>query len=348
MSLSTLNHRIIDIENAPAIPGLTFRGFQGDADYPRMAGVIEGSKDADSIQRVTTAEVIAHDYAHLKNCDPQTDMLLAVVEGAANDGVIAYQRVTWWQEEATRHRIYASGIAFLLPGWRRKGVGAAMLGWAENRLRHIAAANAHDGSRFFENWATDKEHGKHALVKANGYTPFTYGAGMVRPDLDDIPDLPLPDDFEIRPVRPEHYRLLWDADQEAFRDHHGYSPLTEEQYQHWLTDKTIFTPELWKIAWNVEKNEVAGQVRSFINHAENAEYGRKRGYTEFISVRKPYRRKGIARALIAASLRELKAWGMEEAALGVHVENPNGAFALYESMGFRQYELTTFYRKPMA
>jgi len=60
---------------------------------------------------------------------------------------------------------------------------------------------------------------------------------------------------------------------------------------------------------------------------------RRRGYTESISVRRPYRRRGLARALIAQSLHAVKERGMEEAALGVQTENIHGAFRLYESMG---------------
>ena len=32
-----------------AIAGLVFRGFQGEADYPRMEAVLRGSRDADQI-----------------------------------------------------------------------------------------------------------------------------------------------------------------------------------------------------------------------------------------------------------------------------------------------------------
>ena len=109
----------------------------------------------------------------------------------------------------------------------------------------------------------------------------------------------------------------------------------------------IFQPELWQIAWDVKNNEVAGQVRGFINHEENEEYNRRRGYTEFISVRRPYRRHGLARALLTNSLHVMKEQGMDEAALGVHTGNPNGAFDLYKSVGFRQVKLFTTYRKKM-
>jgi ribosomal protein S18 acetylase RimI-like enzyme len=115
-------------------------------------------------------------------------------------------------------------------------------------------------------------------------------------------------------------------------------------YEGWLEDPVAMMPELWQIAW--EGDQVAGQVRSFINHKENAEQGRLRGYTECISVRRPWRRRGLAQALILRSLRILQEQGMTEAALGVETENISGALRLYQRCGFRQVHGGALYRKP--
>jgi mycothiol synthase len=88
-------------------------------------------------------------------------------------------------------------------------------------------------------------------------------------------------------------------------------------------------------------------VLNFVDHAENEEYGRKRGYTEGICVRRPWRRQGLARALIARSLQVLQGCGMTEAALGVDAENPSGALRLYQSLGFRKVKRVTVYRKSL-
>ena len=88
-------------------------------------------------------------------------------------------------------------------------------------------------------------------------------------------------------------------------------------------------------------------VLSFIDQEENAEYGRQRGYTETICVRRPWRRQGLARALIARSFLALKERGMTEAALGVDAENLNGALQLYKSMGFGVVKRHATYRKKM-
>src|SRR5258706_16411175 len=99
------------------------------------------------------------------------------------------------------------------------------------------------------------------------------------------------------------------------------------------------------MAW--EGDEVEGQVRTFITAEENEQMHRARGYTEFISVRRPWRRRGLARALIAASFPLLRARGMTEAALGVDTENVTGALRVYEGCGFVPVSRSTVYRKPL-
>ena len=62
--------------------------------------------------------------------------------------------------------------------------------------------------------------------------------------------------------------------------------------------------------------------------------GTKRGWLEKISVRRPWRKRGLGRALTAAAMAHLRDAGMTEAMLGVDAENPTGALGLYESLGF--------------
>lgn len=331
----------IQIVDAPAIEGLTFRHFRGAEDYPKMVAVILASAEADKIERVDTVEDIANGYSHLVNCDPYQDMIFAEM----NNEVIAYSRGSWFQEE-NGPRIYAS-LGFLVPAWRRKGIGSTMLRWIENRLRTVANSHTTPETGMLQNFADSENIGLATMLEQNGYKPIRYFVQMVRPDFENIPDFPMPNGLEVRPVSPEHYRAIWEADKEAFRDHWGYAEPTEEDYKSWLENKTIFQPDLWQIAWNKETNEVAGQVRTFINMAENDKYNRKRGYTEFISVRRPWRKQGLARALIVRSLRLQKERGMAESALGADSENISGATRVYEDCGFRVTKRSAIYRKPM-
>lgn len=331
----------LTVAGAPAIPGLVFSRFRGPSDYPKMAAAIQASADADKMERADTAEDIATFYAHLSNCDPYQDMIFAEVDGE----VVGYARGYWW-EETNGPRIYGFS-GFLIPAWRRKGIGRAMLRWMEQRLRQVAAGHLADQPAFFQGFTEAGEVGLAVLLTQEGYQPVRYFYQMVRPTLDDIPDFPLPEGIEVRPVLPEHYRAIWDADGEAFQDHWGYAPPTEEDYQGWLSYKTFFQPHLWQVAWDVATDQIAGQVRTFIDHAQNEKYQRRRGWTEFISVRRPWRRRGLARALIVRSLRVQKEQGMTESALGADSENLSGATRIYEDCGFRVVKRNTAYRKPL-
>jgi len=335
------NNDQIQITEAPAIPGLVFRHFRGAEDYPKMVAVVSASAEADKIERADSVEDVAHTYSHLVNCDPYQDMIFAEM----NDEVIAYSRGAWFQEE-NGPRIYYS-VGFLVPAWRRKGIGSTMLHWIETRLRTIADTHADMETGMFQNQANNENLGLATMLEQNGYKPIRYFVEMVRPTLENIPDMPLPEGLEVRPVLPEHYRAIWDADEEAFRDHWGFAESTEEDYKGWLENKTFFQPELWQIAWDKNINEVVGQVRTYINTAENDKYDRKRGYTEFISVRRPWRKQGLARALIVRSLKLQKERGMTESALGADSENISGATRIYEDCGFRITKRSAIYRKPM-
>lgn len=332
---------LIDIPDAPQIPGLAFRHFRGAEDYPKMVAVIAASAEADKIERVDSVEDITNAYSHLVNCDPYQDMIFAEVNGE----VVGYSRGFWRQEE-NGPRIYTS-VGFLAPAWRRKGIGTSVFRWMENRMQAIAGSQPATEPGLFEGFVTDGNIGLAVLLEKNNYQPLRYFVEMVRPDLENIPDFSIPEGLEIRPVLPEHHRAIWDADDEAFRDHWGYSKPSEEDYQAWLGNKHIFQPELWQIAWDVSTNEIAGQVRTFINTAENEKYNRKRGYTEFISVGRPWRKRGLARALIVQSLRLQKEQGMTESALGADSENLSGATRIYEDCGFQVIKRNTIYRKPL-
>jgi mycothiol synthase len=334
MSPKTQAIDTITIPDAPQIPGLTFRRFRGPEDYPAMLAVIDGSKRADGIERTDTLENITRDYGHLTNCDPYRDTLFVEMDGK----LVGYSRVWWWDERA--------GKRIFLHEGRGTGIRRAMLRYNEQRLREIAAEHPTDLPRLFESWASDTETQWEALLAGEGYQGVRYGFDMVRSDLGDISDLPLPEGLKVRVPRPEQYRAVWEAAREAFRDEWDYyeEEWSDEQFESFQQEST-FDPSLWRIAW--DGDQVAGMVLTFVNEAENEEYNRKRGYTEGICVRRPWRRRGLARALIARSFQVQKERGMTETALGVDAQNPSGALRLYESMGFRPVRRSTTYRKAM-
>jgi mycothiol synthase len=326
------------------LPGLTFRIFRGEVDFPEMLKVILGCSVVDGLERAENLEDIQNTYSHLVHCDPYQDMLFAEV----NCEVVGYSRV-WWAVEGSGQWI---GFQFgnVLPEWRRKGIGSALLHFNEERLRQVAVQLKGSGELptdaacLLDNFTSSSETARMNLLEQHGYTPVRYAFEMVRPDLENIPDLQLPAGVEIRPVKQEHLRQIWEASNEAFRDHWGYIPDPWVEFKSFI-DSPEFDPTLWRVAW--QDDQIAGMVLSFIDKDQNEMYGRRRGYTENICVRRPWRKQGLAKALIASSLLALKERAMSEAGLGVDAENISGALYLYEYMGFRVVKRSTIYRKPL-
>jgi mycothiol synthase len=328
----------ITIPNAPSIPGLTFRHFHGQLDYPLMAALIAACKVADGVDRSTNVDDIARTYRHLENCDPQNDMLFAEVNGQ----VIAYGRI-WWDDLLDGTRLYHP-FGFLHPEWRGKGIGTAMWEIGESRAREIAAGHPKGTPKFLQVEPLETEKDLLALLESRGYQPVRYEIYMLRDLSEPFPEALLPLGLEVRPVKPEHLRHIFEASNEAFRDHWGSRDESEEEYKSQM-ESPLFRPELWKVAW--DGDQMASVIHNFVDEKENAEYQRKRGYTEGICTRRPWRKRGAARALLVQSMQMFKEMGMTETALSADSQNLSGAVLLYESVGYRQVKLQINYRKPM-
>jgi len=331
---------LVAAPDAPAISGLCFRPFQGEADFPAMAEVVNASEAADQIEETTTAEQIANEYAHApEGSDPRADVLLAEV----NEQVVGYAYV-WISVTETGERLYRHR-GYLLSEWRRQGLGRVMWQWAEGRLRALAAT--HPGPALLQVMAEDTAYGRAALAQREGYQPVRYFYFMQRHPLDDLPDAPLPPGLELLPARPEHLRAIWEAKEEAFADHWGHLASTEADYQRWVNDPANDL-SLWQVAWDTHTKVIAGISLNGIGADDNARYGFRRGWIHSLGVRRPWRGRGLARALLVSGMRVLRERGMTEAVLGVDAENPSGALGLYESVGFTVLNKDTLYHKRIA
>lgn len=329
------NEKLI-LKITPQIDGLCFRKFAGESDYPGMVAILDAVAKADKQDHAITLDDLRHDYAHLTNSDPYQDMVLAEIHGE----LVAYSRVEWWQEEEPNHRIY-SHFCNILPKWRNKGIETAMFDWNETRLKKIAAEHPQDSQRFFQTYSSEHKADLNKILEVLDYEPARYFISMSRL-LEDIPTAELPEGIEVRPVNLPEARKVWDAANDAFRDHWGFSPPKEEHFVSYQESK-YFQPDLWQVAF--DGDEVVSSVMNYIEHDYNQKFNKKRGWTENISTRREWRRRGIAKALIVRSMHMHKAKGMTEVALGVDTNNPNGALKLYQSLGYKKDQTMITYRK---
>ena len=319
---------------------LELRPYAGEADVESIVRLINLENEADGIPERTSVGEQQARYAHPSDqFDPAADVTLAQVDGEP----VAYGTVDWIDtNDGTLREYRVHGVVH--PAWRRQGIGARVLAHNERRVLDLAAGHSDERPRAFGAFASDRQPARMRLLQDAGYSVVRYFFDMVRPTLDDVPETPMPDGLEVRQIAPDLYRRVWDADVDAFRDHWGGFDSSDAAFQRWIGTPE-FDPTLWVVAF--DGDEIAGGVTNSIYAEENEALGVQRGWLDTVFTRRAWRRRGLARALIARSLVALRERGMTAAALGVDAENPSGALGLYESVGFEVEERYTVWRKPM-
>ena len=323
---------------APPIAGLAFRAVRLD-DAAAMARIANRCNEADGLdERLSPREVAGWLLKGTPNYDPTLDLLMAAVD----DQPVAFTWLNWVITSEGIREFRVGG--WVDPGWVRRGIGGALLNWTERRAADLAREQNGSEPVVLGTWAGEKRVAKRIMIERAGYQPVRWFFEMIRAPLDEIELPPMPDGLEVQPMTPEHYRAVWDADVEAFRDHWGGFDDSDEAYRNFLEDPN-FDPDLFVVAWDGDR--VAGAVMNAISVDENQAMRRQRGWLESVFVRRPWRRRGLAAALVARSLVVLRTAGMSEAMLGVDADNPSGALHLYEKAGFVVHHRGVAYHKPL-
>ena len=318
-------YRWFELPDAPAIPALRFRFYAGEADIPSMVGVINAFNEATGEVERWDVETLGNDLRHPTHIPPQEGILL----GFVGETMIAYSSVEF-SDTTDGERHYRSHGS-IHPDWMRRGIGGAMLADAERRLVELAREQAYPGPRRIITWLDDGDAGGLALVQQRGYERVRVYHHMTRPHLEDIDIAPLPEGVVARPATRAEMPRVFDAAAEAFRDHFGGHDFSDAARRRWLEDP-LTNPDLMMTAF--AGDEIIAGVQGLIDPVENEAHGYLRGWTDPVFTRRPWRRQGLAYALIGRSLRQLREQGMTSAQLGVDSQNENRALALYQSHGY--------------
>lgn len=329
---------IVHLSDAPAISGLRFRRFRNTNDYDQIAAVHEGARTWDHVdplsprESVPTAESLALTYPE-SEVQGSPDMLLAQID----DRIVGYNHVRWRWTEETGTRVYLH-LGYLLPEWRGKGIGRALLHWSQQRIREIAADEQHHGPITFATNVSSTEREADALMRHEGYSAVRRLSDMLLDPLAQFPIRTLRPPVLLRPIQPEHYHAIYQAWKDAFAGVWTSTPESEEDYQEFLADNInlpSFDPALCHVAW--VNNQVVGFVFSRIRLGV--------GTIPEVAVRKAWQRQGIARTLMVHTLDALHDRGITQVRLFTDAANGQGARSLYESLGFREVKQHIFYRK---
>jgi mycothiol synthase len=354
----------IVVADAPRIPGLRFRTFRGPADAGALTDVLNAESAADGVDEHVTAAEVAAELEHASEEDPRRTLVVAEIDGR----VVAFGRRAWRDRGVF---VAYEHTGFVHPDVRRRGLGRALLRHQATALGDLAVAHARregtattrDGygaaaaapapdatpaDRFLFTWTDTRRSGAMALLEAEGYTPVRWYLDLERPSLDDLPVTVLPPGIAMRAPDGSDEGLLraaLAAEDEAFQDHWGHHAMTDDDADAVLAEPDL-DPSLWRLAW--DGDAIAGVIRAIVYAEENARLGHRRVWIDHLSVRRPWRGRGIARALMIAVMADARERGLTSAWLGVDTDNTTGALGLYERLGFERRSAIMACTKPIA
>lgn len=320
-STDEVTWRSASVADAPAIHACDLR--IAAADHPRYT---------------TPLEEIEEDFGH-SYVDAASDSLVAV---------------------DTSGRVLAWGVTILSPGqdtlvrsilfggvdpeFRGRGLGRQLLRWQQERgLQQLASSD-----KSLPGWlvlsADDTAETAKRLAERNGFSAARYFLELRRDLASTIPTVELDEGLRIEEFSAERSEATRLSRNDAFRDHWGSQPTTDEQWASFV-GSSVFRPDLSFLAIDAEQDAVAGFVLCSVNEEDWPGQGFSSAYIDLVGVARDWRRRGIAPALLAHTLEAIAAAGLDAAVLDVDSDSPTGALGLYEGLGFVQSHRTINYTR---
>lgn len=164
----------------------------------------------------------------------------------------------------------------------------------------------------------------------------------MRIEMDGPPPEPTwPPGIHLRPYHPQtDARLVYETDEEVFEDHFGYVRQDPEEgfvkYMHHMTGDDSYDPSLWFLAVDGEELVAICICRRYGPEEMDA------GYISSLGVKRDWRRRGIAQALLQHAFGVFYRRGTYKVDLGVDAESLTGATELYKKVGMsviRQFDM---------
>jgi mycothiol synthase len=282
------------------------------ADAAEIADVLNAHAASTGRPADETAEGVERWFA-LEDLDPAHDMFLAGEDGR----IVGYADVS--APGADAEVVYVD--LRTLPG--RPRVIERLLGEVERRAHELGEAGARLRAP-----ASEGDEDYRAVLSRHGFrvvrSSFTMEIDLAEPREEPV----WPDGLASRPFQPGEERAVYDAYVEAFADHWGFVPESFADWRTWNLGANDDT-SLWRLV------EHGGEIAALCVSRPSRGEDETLGWVSILAVRRPWRRRGLARALLLESFGVFSSIGRRRAGLGVDAENTTGALALYEGVGMR-------------
>ena len=298
------------------------RHFQS-SDLDALAEFITAIDASGPQPRRVTADELDEEFDGV-HTDPARDVIVAEHEGA----LVAYGYVMLLTG-SDRHRCYLWGGVH--PNARHRGLGTQLLAdltsMGQRRLDELA-----DGiPALLHAYAPVDDTVLTKLFEHNAWTIVRYFDDLHRATAP-IPDTPSPDGITIVPWDDARSAELRDVKNAAFADHWGSQPSTEQEWQQ-LTHGGAARVDLSTMALD-DDQRIVGLCLAHRHASDDEVLDARYAWIDKVATLPTHRGRGIAAAMICATMHSMANDGIERVALGVDSENPTGAHRLYANLGF--------------
>jgi mycothiol synthase len=313
------------VADLPALPeGLTARPLQAD-DVAAVAAVLAAAEQVDDTGEYPDADDLSEWWTGW-GADLSRDGL-AVCDPAGL--VVGYATVLVSPTFRESFDVFLEGR--VRPDHRGRGVGRALLDWQLQRGEAVHAERHPEEPGRLKVGVDEAMSSLEALVRRAGLAAERWYRAMERP----LADLPAPKEvpgLELVRFTPDRDDEVRRAHNASFTEHHGSSERDPATWQSFFTGQRAFRPDLSALA--LEDGAVVGYTLAYVYEADTKATGKRRLHLGQIGVLPRARGRGVATAVIAASLRAGAENGCVAAALDVDSGNVTGALRLYEGLGF--------------
>ena len=210
----------------------------------------------------------------------------------------------------------------------------ALFDWIDGEARRVLPKAPPQARICLVAGATDDDPSECGQLESHGFGHSRTFSRMTADLEEAIPSQSPPEGIVVRTFVPRaDDEAQVHAYRDAFRDHYGHleGPFADDLAQlHRSMQEDDFDPALWFLATDTAAGgAVAGYCLCYPEDRGNVEVG----LVDEVAVRRAWRRRGVARALLLHALDALKTRGLASASLRVDSENKKGALGLYESVG---------------
>lgn len=303
------------------------------------------TEDGRALQRLYHAWESRHDLPYRTDLseiehdltDPEGDIAARSQVAVSDNGdmlALAWVFMSGGSARAFKHR----AILWIVAHPDHVALEVEALARAEWMARRVLDEIDDGRKRVLRAWSPAKLTDRIERFTAAGYPPVRYFAEMLR-DLDGpLPTISVSEKVAVVAWDDRFTNDVWQVSNIAFADHWGSVDKNLEDWRRTMVEDPHHRPDLSFVA--ISDDRVVGYCMNRVYPEEFEIRKMKEGYIASLGVLPQWRRKGIASALIVASMERFLEEGFDHTSLHVDADSPTGAFGLYERLGFTQSDLS--------